>query len=290
MKKRILAFLLCIVFLSNTAFTAFADDTPKHNKTYERVLFGTNGTSHLSQKADEALTVIEYALYLAVDSFDQRGQDELDYLRDAGVNVLPDRIEDFSFSSNQHHERYTHMGWAHTYSIDLANWHSIRKPMLISAFNNALDFGVSGWLIELDNAGWVSADESIYDKKCVSFAALMYYVHILGDHSGNTYTTDPDRIPLGHRNYGETNRDIIFDLQEHLAVVFAAQTDSDEYKKMMDELGQEGKEIRQLAQSRITKENYPQYQDYASNIVEILATYVPELLENEAFFANVFYE
>lgn len=290
MKKRIWAFLVCVLFLSVIAHTAFAHDTPKHNKTYEKVLFGSNGIPQLSQKAEEALTIIEYALYLSVDSFDQRGQDELDYLRKAGVNVLPDRIEDFSFSSNQHHERYTHMGWVHTYPIDLAQWHSVRKPLLISAFNNALDFGFNGWLIELDNAGWMSTDESLYDKKCVSFAALMYYVHILGDHSGNTYTTDPDRIPLGHRNYGETNRDIIFDLQKHLAVIFAAQADSDTYKKLMDELSREGKEIRQLAQSRITKEDYLQYQEYASSVVDILATYVPKLLENEDFFANVFYD
>lgn len=290
MKKRTLAVLLCILLMGSVALPALADPTVKHNKAYEKVLFGTGGSKNLSPKAKEALTTLEYALYLSIDSYDQRGQEELDFLRKQGVNVLPENVSDFSVSSNSHHERYTHRGWVYTYTPDLASWHTIRKPLLISAVNNALDFGFGGWLIELDNAGWVTTDESIYDKKCVSFAALMYYVHILGDHSGNTYTSDPDRIPLGHRNPGETNRDIIFDLQEHLAILFADQADSDEYEKLMDELSKEGKKIRDLAQAHVAREDHEQYRTYASSVVDILAKYIPSLLKNEPFFANVFYK
>jgi len=289
MNKRIAAFCLSLLFFITAVSPAVAYRAEKHNKYYERVLFGKGGVPSVTSKQETALTIIEYALYLSVDSFDYRGKDELDYLRSAGVNVLPERIDDFSFTSNQHHERYTHKGWEYTYPLNKAKWKEIRRPMLISAVNQALDFGFGGWLLKIDKEAWYSKDIGRYNKKCVSFAALLYYVHIVSDHAGNTYSTDADRMPLGHSNPGDTNRDVIFELQKHLPVIFGDQKDSAKYKTLMRELELKGKEIRDLAGAHIQKEDFEEYKSYAEDVMKILETYVPELLKNEAFFANVFY-
>lgn len=268
MKRRFVALVTCIVLSLAMSTVAFAKLTPEYVKDYERVLFGKSGVPTLSANAEVSLEILEDAVYLAVDSYNNDGEDELQFLQKNGVNRLPSSISELTFTSNSHHERYTHMGWEYSYTLDKGKWHDIRKPLLINAVNKALSFP-GGWLIQLDKFSWFTNDESAYDKKCVSFAALLYYIHILGDHAHNTYTTDPDRIPLGHSNPGVTNRDVLFDLEEHLAILFADQSNEANYKKLMSELDNIGKDIRGLAGARVRKEDYEIYQSYAGKVIEI---------------------
>ena len=130
-----------------------------------------------------------------------------------------------------------------------------------------------------------------YSDKCKSFAAFLYYVHIIGDHMGTDYANvalDLQMIPLANRN--EAN--IIDELEDTFAVLFDDQTTSVYYKHLLDSMKDIKKRAIKVFHSTgglNTEEKYLEYQKCAEDLMDLLIEDIPPLLKNEEFFSKVFY-
>lgn len=302
MRNRILSLLLAIlvIFSVNTCAFAESKDT-KHDNDIKVVLFGAMGIP----SNEEALALLQWASYFAMDCIGKENADEqaaLDKLRDYGIAGIPKNVSEFHYKGNrfenQHHERCTHRGWSDALygpdSEDYANWVTIRKPMLVNAFTQVLTSGQRQWWETADFLNlFTSKVDPTVSKQCESLAAIVYYTHILGDHCYNTRVTLPDRIPLVRKHVNESNPDLLSELKNHFAILFNAQTSTNEYMSLINEIDQ----IREQWANNVgafdfdikTDEQYKAYQNEAKKLMSLLKTEVSPLLKNEAFFANVFY-
>ena len=137
-----------------------------------------------------------------------------------------------------------------------------------------------------------------YDEKCNSFAAFVYYVHILGDYE-EAYKKEGGHtvfrmIPLvkGRGEYG-----LIEEFERHLTVLFSDQLDggySRTYNSLMTELRLLEDDANRIYTSDTDLSNnyerYHEYLGYAHKLLETLKEYVPLLFKNEDFFKRVFYK
>lgn len=285
MKKRIIALSLLLSLLVSCLPPAYAHNANEHDRILERVLLGGGGVPELSIDAENTLTALKNASYLAIDQYNKNGKEKLSDLQKLGINKLPRDISEFDFSGNHTHRRYTHMGWDHSYISDRAEWRKSRKIMLLATVSNRFRFDVK-----------LPGDDALsYDKLCNSFSALIYYVHILGDHEGDgTYTAyrknKPIQMPLVRAHPGEDNPDIIYELRKHIAILFRAQSGSPAYGGLMAELDSIGRAARKIEGSTggINSEaKFREYYPYVEKTINALTKYVPILLKGEPFFQDV---
>lgn len=283
--KRALSVLLFVTLLLSISMPCYAHDKEGHNRCLEEVLFGRDGyISTLSEEGQKALTALEYASYLAVDQFNGKGTEELNYLRNTyKVPGLPKNIDSFNFSGNQFHRSYTHRGWTHDYELDKANWPE-RKNILLATTEKVFDFSLFSGKILLHDFG--------YSKKCNSFAALVYYIHMIGDHEARTgYKVTDVMIPLAQAHVSATNPDIFSEMKYHLEIIFADQKDTHKYKALMQELDALAGDARALAATTggiNTDEKFAVFHDQVRKLLTLLQDYVPNMLKEEAFFISVF--
>ena len=277
--RRFCAMLLTILCMLTTGALAFGNS--EHDAHLELVLFGDELFSQ-SQPADikAAIQSLKHASYLALDQYNGGGQTQLDYLHSVKVSGIPRYIADFNFSGNSTHRSYTHRGWNFSYVIDKANW-QVRKDLLIASSNKILDFGLlSNRLLG-------------YDKRSESFAALLYYVHVLGDHLADKELNSREelRIPFaGH--LGRDKYDIIQELLPHFDVLFEQQKNGFQYSAFVNELKSINERVSALESSEggiNTQEKFVQRQEYAQKLLEVLGDYVPNLLKKEDYFSRVFF-
>ena len=217
MRKRIVSLVLALMLLLLTPLSADAYDRKEHNEDIEKVLFGTDHT-----KAAETLKALEYAVYLTLDQYNGHGGDELNYLRNTiGVQDLP-TLEEINFTSSSDHRYYTHRGWNMEYTEQeekKSHW-TKRKSILKNTvqhllFNTETPLSWFPWLS--DKVYGKSENEEQID----SFSALLYYVHVLGDHIDAKGYKQLNRIaPLVRLNDKE-NPGIIPELEKHLAILFS---------------------------------------------------------------------
>lgn len=282
MNTRLLSFVVTMSLVFVPATTGVAHPKAQdHYLELELVLFGKK----YAGPSKEALTLLEYASTLAIDQYKGSDADKLAKLAGAGIPGLPPNVTDakeqnekginYTASPNTHREA-THRGWDWYYQpSDKSNWPA-RKNILLSTANKVFAFSlVSGQ----------------YDRQCNSLCALIYYVHLIGDHQEDSkYKSDGAITSLAEKNYNASNIDIFYELEKHLPILFANQRDSWTYMRMMSKLGVLGKEVRKLTGSRegVTPEKTSQYHEYARELIGILSTYVPSLLKQEKFFSNAF--
>lgn len=286
MRRRVLSIILLIAIMLSISVPANAHDKEGHNRFLEEVLFGRDGyISTLSEEGQKALTALEYASYLAVDQFNGKGSEELNYLRKTyKVPGLPGSIGSFDFTGNQFHRSYTHRGWDHEYVQDKANW-SIRRNLLLATTEQVFDFSVlSGKILGYDFG---------YAEKCNSFAALVYYVHIIGDHEARTgYKVTDVMMPIAQAHVDDSNPDILSEVKHHLQVIFADQQDTHKYKTLMQELDALAGKARALAATPggvNSDEKFIVFHEQVKELLTLLQDYVPNMLKDEAFFTAVFY-
>lgn len=283
--KRILSVLLIMAVLLSIPAVCFAHDKEGHNRFLEEVLFGRDGyISTLPEKGQKALTALEYASYLAVDQFNGKGADELNFLRTTyKVHGIPRDISEFDFPGNQYHRSYTHRGWDHSYTSDKASW-SVRKNILLATTEKVFDFSVF--------SGEVLGHDFGYADKCNSFAALIYYVHIIGDHEAREgYKVTDVMMPLAQAHVDASNPDILSEVKRHLQVIFADQQDTHKYKALMQELDALAGDARALAATTggiNSDEKFLVFHDQVIGLLTLLQDYVPNMLKEEKFFTDVF--
>lgn len=102
-------------------------------------------------------------------------------------------------------------------------------------------------------------------------------------------TVSDQCIPYAHRNASEDNRDLFFDLNESLRLLFDNETTGKDYSKLASRLDVVTRSARQLK----TVEDEESAQDFQDNLTELrglLENRVPNLLKETSFFKQVFYQ
>jgi hypothetical protein len=186
------------------------------------------------------------------------------------------------FTANYTHQRYTHRGWDFiTYPVNYGknnyNFQDIwerRKGLLLSTVDRIFEF-----------------QENEMIKK-ESFAALIYYTHILGDHIGNTSkNTLVNKMQLnGSRRGGNMARsDIIWELEYHIPHLFREQANAPEYKALMNYFEKNRVSNPPFVYSNtISDDDFKKLQKLTGEVLDELIKNIPALLKKEIFFTQVF--
>lgn len=254
----------------------------------ELVLFGApNHSLSLNPEQQNRVAMLKHASYLCLDQFNHDGQQQLDDLRRTIPSLLPGGIEAIDFSDGRHRS-YTHRGWDFVYGTDersdKAKW-PLRKDLLLKVTNKVFSFRrLSGNLLGIDFG---------YHKQCNSFSALLYYVHILGDHMSDAdfRVTGELKMPLARAHAGHQNPDVFFEFQQHLPVLFEGQMHTRTYRAMMQSIDALAEEARALAATTggvDSAEKFERHQSLAGELLQTLGDYVPLLLKKEAYFQTAF--
>lgn len=272
--------ILSLLFAPTTAGMAFNEN--EHNSHLIRMLFGGENPS-LTEEQQKDLDALTSAVYLALDQFNGHGEDKLGYLaKSYGVRQILKTLTEIDFDGNQYHRTYTHRGWNHFYPIDKANW-AKRKETLLKTTEKVFDFSiVSGKIFGVDLG---------YSRKCESFAALMYYAHVLEDYEAQTTYKNNVMIPFAHPNPSDDNPDLLYEMIKHLTVLFADQKHTYTYKSLMIELQMIAEEARKIAGTTggvNTDEKFKKYHQSVLDCTDVLNDYIYKLLKNENFWKKVF--
>ena len=276
-------FLMCLAIICN------AHGIKGHNAELKEILFGKY---NLSSKAEENFDLLTKAAYLTLDYFNNsmQGLDYYNDLKNYGVKDIP-RLESIDFSGNKYHQKYTHMGWEYTYGvIDKANWEA-RKKILLNTVEKVCKFsknkGIWSWF----------STQTIDDSKKKDFAALIYDIHILGDHIGDMDATRYTRIRLvsepdyrgqvvSPTSAGPFNNMTLYTyLLYHIQRLFRDQKNCYEYNELVKFLERHKDEFINSKDDKVPYENV---QELANETKKVLARYIPKLLRNEAFFQRAF--
>lgn len=242
------AFLgLSTAFVAQLAFphVALAHGKDEHFKELERVILGETNykTRHRNDTAGIGIRAIENASYLCIDQFQGNGTSEYEWLHDHGFWV-PEELKKIDYSaSGKTHRAYTHCGWDMTYKDDRAHWDD-RKKLLLNTVEKVFDFRVlPSWLVS-------------YDERCNSFAALVYYVHILGDFLEDDTMgkfegeTNGAKVAFARSFPTDTKPDIFWELDKHIGILLLDQNTSWTYQAFMIDLKDLARRARKIARQR----------------------------------------
>lgn len=173
------------------------------------------------------------------------------------------------------------MGWDFYYGIgkmDKANWKA-RKDILLQTIDKICEF---------------KKEEHI---KKDAFAALIYEIHILGDHIGDTESTRYTRIRLvsepGYKGQvvsptsdGPFNNMTLYTyMLYHIQRLFREQKNTYEYNEVVKFLERHKNEYSNYENGEVS---YDDVQFLANETKKVLVKYIPKLLEREPFFRRSF--
>ncbi len=174
MKKRFCSILLSLALLITVTLQGSACNEDQSDTYVAQILFGA---SALSYESDETFDLLMDALYLCSEQADNSGADELKSLKSSKVSRLPS-IDTINVNSASL-LACSHTAWEEEYLAD-AEAKNARKKILRNTVNKVFDFGL------INN--WFNSDEG----QCDSFAALLYYSHILADYLAD----DPEETEI----------------------------------------------------------------------------------------------
>lgn len=264
---------VCLIISFILPFSCFAHGAEIHDKYFQKIIFGDN--IQLSMKEQEKIKLLNYSTRIAIDQYNSSYESELNYLKSKNIKTITS-IKEIDFTSNSHHQRYTHRGWNFSYVTTTGNW-DLRKQLMLDTTKELISF----------------PSKDIHD----AFTALMYYVHILGDHEGDKISNTMHRIALGGRN---DKIDILDELSNiYIPILFKNQNTEIICNKLqvinrkcaiLLRRTEKGYEDRNKKRDviELTEEEYKQYQKYAKDTLKILSEEIPILLKNEKWFTKVF--
>ena len=164
MRKRIMAALLAISLLLTIPVTVFACDEEQSNLYVLQILFGDNASYY---ENDANVSKLLNALYICSEQANKDGQDKLNALKKAKVGGVPTLAKD-NVSSEDLFD-CSHNSWDYV-STSAKKAQEARKDLLRKTVVKVFDFG---WFNETFRSNGGQID---------SFAALLYYSHILADY------------------------------------------------------------------------------------------------------------
>lgn len=278
---------------------ASAHDKNEHNKELELVLLGESGYKirHQGDTPGRGIRAIEAAAYLCIDQFQGYGSEELDWLKGNGFDVL-DSLEEINFTaSGRNHREYTHCGWEMTYEDDKAHW-SRRKKILLDTVEKVFNFkALPSWLVG-------------YDERCESFAALVYYIHVLGDFLEDDTLgkfegeSNGKKVKFARTFPTDKNPDIFWEIERHLGTLLLGQNTSLTYNSLMIDLKGLARRARKIARQRgdIEDSKFADAHECAEELMVLLSGHnnsdyshdysykgrVHALLAKESYFNEVF--
>ena len=287
--KRITCLLIALILLCVASVPALAFDRGKHDEELEYVLFQDKHYADSHPTTGKIIKRVEDASYLAIDQYNGNGVTELNNLIADKIPGIPSSIDQIDFSSNYAHRNYTHRGWNLTYD-EKAHW-PLRQTILKNTIRAKLFSKVESpiaWFPWLSDQVYGDGNE----RQCEAFAVLVYYVHVLGDHiEAEKHTALAYVAPLSN-SHDRDNPGLIPDLMRYLPALFGSQTDSEQYKSMMQDLQQLADTADRLytGTGGVREAQFPEYHQCALDLLETLATYIPDLLKKEQFFHSTFFE
>lgn len=267
-------FLFCVFFIP-----VCAHDKSGHEKDLRCVLFGPHCSLPVNTADTKlALEKLYHASYLAIDQFKGDGEKDLTFLKSQSIKYLPENISIIDYmASGRTHRSFTHRGWNFSYVQDNGNW-TVRKMIILSTVNNVFNFKISG------------KNPEKYKGQCDSFSALLYYIHLIGDHIENKkIKAEGLEMNLGGTRDGEN---IISELLLHSEILFASQKKTDTYLSFISRLNQMNFRLSSLVTQTggiRSDADFQEYHDCAEELLRILQLHIPYLLKNETFFRDIFY-
>ncbi len=207
---------------------------------------------------------------------DEQLYKELQTLKDFGVYNLPGSITEIDFPGNAYHRALTHRGWEYNYEVDIAHW-NIRKRIMLETVNHIFDFGfLSGRYFDVDR----------YDKRCDSFAAVVYYIHILQDHLESKALKNLI-MPIAQEH---DNKAVIDELLKHFEILFEDQKITRVYQTMVSDMMLIQYQAKRLVGSGglITEEKLEDYYNCCVSLKDILKDGLHILLRRCDWFEKAF--
>lgn len=206
-----------------------------------------------------------------------------------------------------YHDALTHMGWHFDYgrgdALDGLAYREVkkhvrngygeewpkrwkrRKQLLVNAVAHLLEFG----LIERARAaiGW--SDGSRSD----AFAELLYCVHVLGDYEDKIqdnlkkgkFEMKLLAIPFAVKGASKDNRDLFWDLEEAVGILFDNGRTREEYEQLSYELEKRA-EMARRSTTVASKTSAETFRRHVLQTKRILKQHVPGLLTKSAFFTE----
>ncbi len=291
--RRAFAFLTCLLLLIAFPYNyASAHPDPKeHYEELEAVLFNNRrySSSNITDDQRRNIQILEYASTICIDQFGQTSDQKLlDSLNKWGVRGIPRSVSEINPDASEiqlsprNHRMFTHRGWDFVYPIDRAHWR-IRKGILLAALNKVFGNGFGN------------------SKQGKSFAAVIYYIHILGDYMEDVtdgdfkkYNGDSNglKIPFVAAQPTATH-DIPYEMKYHLGILFSGQSSSRKFLALIsdiDELAERARAILSQDGGINSYERCMEIKPLVFELMEILTgehnhfNYMYELLKNESFF------
>ena len=164
MKKRLTAFITIIVLLFSNSNAIYACNENQSVTYVTQILFGDRA---MSKSSDENVKMLMAALYLCSEQSDNLGQDKIDLLKHKKVPGIP-KLSDINIKSDYLIE-CSHNSWEHIFTASKKNQEK-RKMVLQNTVNKVFDFGTMNNMFGAKKG------------QCNSFAALLYYSHLLADY------------------------------------------------------------------------------------------------------------
>lgn len=186
---------------------------------------------------------------------------------------IPKSVEDISFTaSGTTHRSYTHRGWRSSNNGLSTEKRELREQILLNTVGTVFDFGGN-------------------EKQKESFCALIYYIHLLGDHmDDSSYKVNNGlKMEVGGR---KDKTDIIHELEANIAIVFSDQSHTHKYQSLLSSLEKYNSRFYKLINSEggiNTEEEFAQKHEYVDGLTKLLTYYLPEMLKDEPFFYQAFY-
>lgn len=277
MRKATAAIFLTIVLIQCFFPAAYSSESGfDHNRWTEYILFGNQAyKSYKGDKIRNQVELIEDALYLCIDQYNHHGTAELENLHQANIEDIPERITEIDFSSNNTHRSYTHRGWNHVYTQnELSFGHAdTRKKLLVNVVKHVFS-------LEEKYSGKA-------DKLSDAMACLLYNTHILGDrYHSEKYYGAAVMLLLADDSNGES---VINDLIDCFQVLFQDAKTDPKFEQLISRLRLMSSEIIKARREKETNEGLMEIdREYSKKIKNLLAEYVPLLLQNEDWFTDVF--
>lgn len=265
--KKLLMLIIQFSFIVSLIFSYGAGW--QHDEELHRVLFGTNDIWNESNELDtEKILKLDAACYLLLDyckGQDSKGQACLDRLN-LSKSV---RLEDIVTPGGNTHEQYTHRGWDSKY------YYLTKKQLQRFEFRRDKIMVVSvQHLFEDPSIDWHEAE---------LLSQLCYYVHILGDHKGNSAYTSKCIMKLVQRVNEKKSDTILDELIRVCSALFIRQNSG----PLINAL----KNLRDNSHTidDSTENGKEQVRIIADKTVEYLVEYIPDLLKETDWFYSNFY-
>jgi hypothetical protein len=256
----------------------------KHNEDLILLMFGGDDRyKMMSKKGLENFQYIKDIVYLTTDFSTQYESANriLNTFHSLGIKYIPS-VDEIKCPGGGTHQQYSHLGWNHLYVGENQGVWDKRKSLMISVIDAICGF---------------RPEEKI---KCDSFAALLYEIHILGDHIGDSPSTRHTRIRLvSEPDYigqiipptsnGPFNNPTLYSyLIYHIQRLFREQSHTKEYKTIISFLVNHKDDFAEEKYESDLESLYTDVVSLATETRDLLSKNLPILLAREGFFQRTF--